>query len=85
MAQGGMVDRWSDYRTMEVGDIWSTRRRHHHQHYLWWNYLHASLERIDVAKADWRNGRVKLFHGDTESFTPCPPDEGRPLVRHNGG
>ncbi|GMV14137.1 MAG: hypothetical protein AMXMBFR56_23610 [Polyangiaceae bacterium] len=53
--------------------------------YLWWNYLHSSLERIEAAKADWRNGRVKLPHGDTESFTPCPPDEGRPLLRLNGG
>ena len=51
--------------------------------YLWWNYLHSSLDRIEAAKADWRQGRVKLPDGDTESFTPCPPDEGRPLWRLN--
>jgi len=53
------------------------------ERYLWWNYLHSSLERIEDAKAQWRQGRVKLPDGDTESFTPCPPDEGRPLLRLN--
>lgn len=51
--------------------------------YLWWNYLHSSLDRIEAAKAEWRQGRVKLPVGDTESFTPCPADDGRPLVRLN--
>lgn len=51
--------------------------------YLWWNYIHSSLERIETAKAEWRQGRVKLPDGDTESFTPCPPDDGRPLRRLN--
>ncbi len=51
--------------------------------YMWWNYMHSSLERIEAAKADWRAGRVKLPNGDTESFTPCPPDDGRPLWRLN--
>jgi hypothetical protein len=53
--------------------------------YLWWNYLHSSLERIEAAKAEWRAGRVKLPQGDTESFTPCPPDDGRPLWHLNRG
>jgi redox-sensitive bicupin YhaK (pirin superfamily) len=53
------------------------------ERYLWWNYLHSSLERIEEAKAEWRQGRVKLPDGDTESFTPCPPDDGRPLWRLN--
>ena len=51
--------------------------------YLWWNYLHSSLERIEAAKTEWRQGRVSLPAGDTESFTQCPPDEGRPLWRLN--
>ncbi len=38
---------------------------------------------IEAAKAEWRQGRVKLPTGDTESFTPCPPDDGRPLVHLN--
>lgn len=51
--------------------------------YLWWNYLHSSLDRIEAAKAEWREGRAKLPPGDTESFTPAPPDGGRPLRRLN--
>ena len=51
--------------------------------YLWWNYVHSSLERIEAAKAEWRQGRAKLPAGDTESFTPCPTDDGRPLVQLN--
>jgi len=51
--------------------------------YLWWNYLCSSLERIEAAKTEWRHGRVKLPDGDTESFTPCPPDDGRPLWHLN--
>ncbi len=47
--------------------------------YSWWNYLHSSLERIEAARAEWRQGRVELPPGDTESFTPAPPDDGRPL------
>ena len=49
------------------------------ERYFWWNYIHSSLERIEAAKAEWRASRVKLPDGDTESFTPCPPDDGRPL------
>jgi redox-sensitive bicupin YhaK (pirin superfamily) len=49
------------------------------ERWLWWNYIHSSRERIDAAKAEWRSGRAKLPDGDTESFTPCPPDDGRPL------
>jgi redox-sensitive bicupin YhaK (pirin superfamily) len=49
------------------------------ERYLWWNFINSSLERIEVAKRDWREGRTKRPDGDTESFTLCPPDEGRPL------
>lgn len=49
--------------------------------YVWWNYLHPSLDAIEAARAAWRSGTVKLPPGDTESFTPAPPDDGRPLLR----
>jgi redox-sensitive bicupin YhaK (pirin superfamily) len=52
--------------------------------WMWWNYLHSSLARIEEARAAWREGRVALPKGDTESFTPAPPDDGRPLRRLNG-
>lgn len=52
--------------------------------YAWWNFAHSSLARIAEAKAEWRAGRTPLPPGDTESFTPAPPDDGRPLMRLNG-
>jgi redox-sensitive bicupin YhaK (pirin superfamily) len=48
---------------------------------MWWNFIHSSMERIDAAKAAWRAGETPLPPGDTESFTPAPPDDGRPLHR----
>ena len=51
--------------------------------YMWWNFLHSSLERLDEAKAAWRQGKMTLPPGDTESFAPAPPDDGRPLRRFN--
>jgi redox-sensitive bicupin YhaK (pirin superfamily) len=50
---------------------------------MWWNYIHSSLEQIEAARAAWRAGSVALPPGDTESFTPAPPDDGRPLVHLN--
>lgn len=49
--------------------------------FLWWNYASSSLERIEAAKAEWRSGAARLPPGDTESFTPAPPDHGRPLTK----
>lgn len=51
--------------------------------FMWWNFIHSSLERIEEAKAAWRAGESPLPPGDTESFTPAPPDDGRPLLRLN--
>jgi redox-sensitive bicupin YhaK (pirin superfamily) len=51
--------------------------------FMWWNYIDSSLARIEAAKAAWRAERVPRPAGDTESFTPAPPDDGRPLVRLN--
>jgi redox-sensitive bicupin YhaK (pirin superfamily) len=52
--------------------------------YMWWNFIHSSLERLEAAKAEWRAGKTALPPGDTESFIPAPPDDGRPLLRLNG-
>lgn len=67
-----------DARALVLGGAKTGRR------YLWWNYLHSSLDRIEEAKAAWRAGTAKLPIGDTESFTPAPPDDGRPLRILNG-
>jgi redox-sensitive bicupin YhaK (pirin superfamily) len=39
--------------------------------YLWWNFVSSSRERIEQAKADWRDGRFAAVPGETE-FIPLP-------------
>lgn len=40
--------------------------------HLWWNFVSSSNERIEQAKADWREGRFGTVPGDPE-FIPLPP------------
>jgi hypothetical protein len=39
--------------------------------HLWWNFVSSSTERIEQAKADWREGRFPPVPGETE-FIPLP-------------
>lgn len=39
--------------------------------HIWWNFVSSSPERIDEAKADWRDGRFPTVPGETE-FIPLP-------------
>jgi len=41
---------------------------------LWWNFVSSSRERIERAKADWREGRFDKVPGDDE-FIPLPGKE----------
>jgi redox-sensitive bicupin YhaK (pirin superfamily) len=47
--------------------------------YLWWNYLHSSKERIEQAKAQWRENRFALPADDRDDVIPLPADHERPL------
>lgn len=38
---------------------------------VWWNFVSSSQERIEAAKADWREGRFAAVPGDNE-FIPLP-------------
>ena len=40
---------------------------------IWWNFVSSSKERIEQAKADWREGRFDGVEGDDE-FIPLPED-----------
>jgi redox-sensitive bicupin YhaK (pirin superfamily) len=40
--------------------------------HVWWNFVSSSSERIEQAKADWREGRFGTVPGDSE-FIPLPP------------
>ena len=39
--------------------------------HIWWNFVSSSKERIEQAKADWREGRFDLVAGDDE-LIPLP-------------
>ena len=41
--------------------------------HLWWNFVSSSVERIDQAKADWREGRFPRVPDETE-FIPLPEE-----------
>ena len=46
--------------------------------HVWWNFVSSSRERIEQAKADWREGRFASVTGDPE-FIPLP-EEREPRV-----
>jgi redox-sensitive bicupin YhaK (pirin superfamily) len=39
--------------------------------HVWWDFVSSSMERIEQAKADWREGRLGSVPGDAE-FIPLP-------------
>ena len=55
----------ADSRVMVIGGA-ALGERH-----IWWNFVSSSLERIDQAGKDWREGRFDKVPGDDE-FSPLP-------------
>ncbi len=43
--------------------------------HLWWNFVSSRLDRLEAAKADWREGRFTLPPDDRAEWIPLP--EGR--------
>ncbi|HZU65173.1 MAG TPA: pirin family protein [Novosphingobium sp.] len=42
--------------------------------YIYWNFVSSRADRIEQAKADWRERRFAPVPGDTEEFIPLPAD-----------
>ncbi len=42
------------------------------ERHLWWNFVASTRERIEQAKADWREGRFPKVTGDEDEFIPLP-------------
>ena len=42
--------------------------------HIWWNFVSSSRERIEQAKADWKDGRFALPKDDDREFIPLPED-----------
>lgn len=45
--------------------------------HVWWNFASSSVERIEQAKQDWKEGRFPTVPGDEQEFVPLPPDTER--------
>jgi len=48
------------------------------ERFIWWNFVSSSRERIEQAKEDWKQGRIKLPPADNHEFIPLPNDKSRP-------
>jgi redox-sensitive bicupin YhaK (pirin superfamily) len=42
------------------------------ERHIWWNFVASSRERIERAKADWRERRFGVIPGDDREFIPLP-------------
>lgn len=48
------------------------------ERFIWWNFVSSRKERIEQAKADWRQGRIILPPTDNTEFVPLPEDFSKP-------
>src|SRR5688500_17510759 len=48
------------------------------ERFIWWNFVSSRRERIDQAKADWKEGRIILPPADNGEYIPLPADRSRP-------
>jgi redox-sensitive bicupin YhaK (pirin superfamily) len=48
------------------------------ERYIWWNFVSSRRERIEQAKADWKEGRIILPPTDNTEFVPLPNDKSKP-------
>ena len=56
-----------DARVVLVGGAAMDGPRH-----IWWNFVSSRKERIEQAKADWKQGRFDSVPGDEKEFIPLP-------------
>ena len=45
--------------------------------HIWWNFVSSRKERIEQAKADWKEGRISLPPADNLEFIPLPEDKSK--------
>ena len=45
------------------------------ERFIWWNFVSSRRERIEQAKADWKEGRILLPPTDNQEFVPLPDDK----------
>jgi redox-sensitive bicupin YhaK (pirin superfamily) len=40
--------------------------------HVWWNFVSSSMDRIERAKQEWKDGKFGLIPGDDKEFIPLP-------------
>lgn len=53
------------------------------ERFIWWNFVSSKKERIEQAKADWKEGRIQLPPTDNQEFIPLPESNSRPASSAN--
>ncbi len=48
------------------------------ERFIWWNFVSSRKERIEQAKADWKEGRIVLPPNDNFEFVPLPEGHSKP-------
>ena len=48
------------------------------ERFIWWNFVSSRKERIEQAKEDWKQGRIKLPPSDDREFIPLPDEKSGP-------
>ena len=48
------------------------------ERFIWWNFVSSRRERIEQAKADWKEGRIILPPSDNHEFVPLPENRSKP-------
>ncbi|WP_026462556.1 pirin family protein [Adhaeribacter aquaticus] len=48
------------------------------ERFIWWNFVSSRKERIEQAKADWKEGRILLPPTDNQEYIPLPEDKSKP-------
>jgi redox-sensitive bicupin YhaK (pirin superfamily) len=48
------------------------------ERFIWWNFVSSRKERIEQAKADWKEGRIILPPTDNDEFIPLPAEKSKP-------
>jgi redox-sensitive bicupin YhaK (pirin superfamily) len=45
------------------------------ERFIWWNFVSSRKDRIEQAKADWKEGRIILPPNDNKEFVELPQDK----------
>jgi redox-sensitive bicupin YhaK (pirin superfamily) len=48
------------------------------ERFIWWNFVSSRKDRIEQAKADWKEGRIVLPPSDNHEYVPLPDDKSKP-------